>query len=189
MVSREIDRNDSGKKRILAVGEIFVLYNDFLNNWVLAGLEEQGYKVFYGPMSEALWLMWRDWDLQQGGKESLKPVLHQFRDQITEVSRCFSSGGHFEKDPRLLVSLADQNLGYYAGAFGRYRSAKTVGDHEGIDGIITVSSMYENTGISLNILEREWGKKRKTPLLNFTFDGNGKDSDRSRIESFLYYLK
>lgn len=81
---------------------------------------------------------------------------------------------------------ADGDLGYYAGAFGRYRGTKARGVLPGPDGIIFVTSMYENTGISLDILgNRAAGD---IPRLSLTFDGNPNANDRIKIESFIHYL-
>ena len=55
-----------------------------------------------------------------------------------------------------------------------------------IDGAITAASTYENTGISMNILHK--GFENGRPVINLTFDGNKNENDRTRIESFLYYL-
>jgi len=71
--------------------------------------------------------------------------------------------------------------------FGRCRQAKLSGGLRRIDGIITLSSNYENTGISPNIVRKEFETSRSKPILNLTFDGNRNDNDLTRIESFLYY--
>jgi hypothetical protein len=96
--------------------------------------------------------------------------------------------GAFEADLEGLLKTADETVGYYAGAFGRYREAKILSGLDGIDGIITVASAYENTAISLGILHKGFENDRTRPVLNLTFDGNRNENDRTKIESFLYYL-
>jgi hypothetical protein len=48
--------------------------------------------------------------------------------------------------------------------------------------------MYENTEISLNILHTEFTTDHTPPVLHLTFDGNSNDNDRTKLESFIYYL-
>lgn len=55
-----------------------------------------------------------------------------------------------------------------------------------IDGIITANSTYENTGVSLNILQKQSENEITIPILNLNFDGN--KTDYSKIETFMYYL-
>lgn len=87
-----------------------------------------------------------------------------------------------------LRTKADNTIGYYAGANGRYREAKQLGDLQGIDGIIAVTSMYENTGIVLNVVYKGLEKSNKKPILNLTFDGNKNENDATKLQSFMYYL-
>ncbi len=48
------------KKRVLAVGEVMILFNDFLNYFTFSNLEDQGHRVVYSPLSEAMWMLWKD---------------------------------------------------------------------------------------------------------------------------------
>jgi hypothetical protein len=71
---------------------------------------------------------------------------------------------------------------------GRYREAKTLGDLRAVDGIITVVSMYENTGTALNVLHKSFEGGENRPVLNLTLDGNRNENDEIKVESFIYYL-
>mgnify|MGYP007064328031 CR=1 FL=1 len=51
-----------------------------------------------------------------------------------------------------------------------------------------MASMYENTGISLGILLQGVSPETAIPVLPLTFDGTGNDNDRTKVDSFLYYL-
>ncbi|QSZ68430.1 CoA activase [Methanofollis aquaemaris] len=178
------------KKTILAIGEPMILFNDYLNNATFKNIEENHHRVVYAPLSESMWLLWNDFIVQNGKKN--KTMLHQklevFEDAISQISGCLSEYSPFEKHVKSLAATADSTLGYYAGAFGRYRGAKTRCAGAVIDGIITVASIYENTGIALNTLHQGDERNRSKPILNLTFDGNENENTKTKIESFLYYL-
>jgi hypothetical protein len=57
-----------------------------------------------------------------------------------------------------------------------------------VNGIITAMSMYENTGITLNILHKSFTQACSLPVLNLTFDGYRNENDRTKIESFIHYI-
>ncbi len=86
------------------------------------------------------------------------------------------------------MTKADETIGYYAGAFGRYRSVKPLGSLSKANGIISVTSMYENTGISLEILQKRRNGDGTLPMLTLTFDGNRNKADETKVESFLFYI-
>ena len=175
-------------KRIFIVGEPLVLYNEYLNDFLFRHIEEQGHRVLYAPLSEAMWLFWRDHTELNGKSPRRRRLLQDFAQDIRVLSECLGAEGPFEKDPADLVGLADKTVGYYSGAFGRFRGAKTLADHDRVQGIITAASMYENTGISLNILCRAFARPGSKPILDLTFDGNRRESDIIKCDSFIYYL-
>ncbi|TQD23457.1 acyl-CoA dehydratase activase [Methanolobus vulcani] len=194
-ISNEISsefKPESFKKSILAIGESMILFNDVLNNNVLKDIESKGYCVMYAPFSEYMWLLWRDHIDQcaTDNKNSMLLKLEMFSDYISEINKCLSDCSPFDEKINGLVERADNSLGYYAGAFGRYRKAKILGELNSIDAIITVASMYENTGILLNAVQnqKETDHDKKRPILNLTFDGNANENDDVRIETFLHYL-
>ena len=176
------------KKRILAGGEPLILYNDFLNNFSFRNLEQDHHRVLYSPLSETMWLLWRDFLNQNQGKSHQKATraLKKLEDHMHTISRILKDESPFENDLSRLVALADQAVGYYAGANGRYREAKMRCDLTNIDGIIHVMPMYENTGIALGILHQQFESKK--PVLNLTFDGNPNENDQTKMDAFLRYL-
>lgn len=178
------------RKTILAIGEPQILFNDYLNNGTFKKIEENDHRVVYTPLSEYMWLLWNDFIVQNGkeNKNMLRHKLEAFEDAIAQISRCLSEYSPFETHLERLAAAADSTLGYYAGAFGRYRGAKVRCAGAGIDGIITVASIYENTGIALNILHEAGEHTGSKPVLNLTFDGNENENTKTKIESFLYYL-
>jgi predicted CoA-substrate-specific enzyme activase len=186
-VGREL-RDRSWLRRILVVGEPMILYNDYLNDFLFRRIEDRGHRVFYAPFSEAMWLLWRDYADQNAGSAGRQRLLDQMADDARVVSECLGPEGPFERDVASLAGVADKVVGYYAGAFGRFRAAKVFSDHPHMDGIITAASTYENTGISLNILHKALAEGNSRPILNLTFDGNRSENDVTKCDSFLYYL-
>lgn len=178
------------KKKILVVGEIFVLFNDFLNDFTLADLEKQGYKILYMPLSEYLWMIWQDYADQN--PEQVSPDyrcrLDELKSDMNSIDTILAKESHFEAVPDNLSGIANNTVGYYAGGNGRYRAAKMLAESKNFDGIINMFSMYENTGISLNILHKSFENGEGKPILNLTFDGNSNENDKTRVESFIYYL-
>lgn len=178
------------KKRILATGELMILFNDFANDYTLSNLEDKDYKVIYSPFSEYMWLLWRDFGDQNNNEKTdvLKERLVELKYYINEISNCLLDESPFEIDLESLVTCANNTVGYYSGGNGRYRQSKTLSESIKIDGIITVASMYENTGIVLNILRKGFEKENSKPILNLTFDGNKNENDETKVESFIYYI-
>lgn len=176
-------------KRFFAIGELSVLYNEYLNNRILASLEEMGHRVLYAPLSEYLWTLWNDYRNQNHYEDSgtVQRRLTRFECYITGIAAILGSQGHFEKDMTMLEAAADKAIGFYAGAFGRYRIGKVLNGLPEVNGVIEVSSMYENTGISLGILRKKAQKEIGRPYLSLTFDGNENKNDATRLDSFLYY--
>jgi len=190
-MAEEIRRESSnmrGGKRVFAVGEALILFNDFLNGFIFKNIEDSGHRVIYAPFSEYMWLMWRDFFDQNGRPPLLRARLEEFAGQIVGLSQCLAAESPFEENLETLVEIADQTMGYYSGAFGRYREAKVLSHLRAIDGIVTVASTYENTAISLGILHKGFEKPDSKPVLNLTFDGNKNENDRMKIDSYLYYL-
>jgi len=186
---REEIKNADFKKRIFAMGEPLILFNDFLNNNSFRNLEDKGHRVVFTPFSEYMLMIWQDF-ADQGGQERagmFKERLGALRNCSNILGKSLSDETPFEADFEKLVARADKTLGFYAGTNGRYRESKILGELKGIDGIITATSMYENTGIALNILHR--GFENEKPVLNLTFDGNRNENDETRMESFIYYLR
>lgn len=180
----------TGGKAVFAVGEPLVLYNDMLNDGLFAHMEEQGHSVLRAPLAEALWMLWRDHATHgdPGRPAGVAALLDELAAAMAEVSRALGPRSPFGGDAEELRREADTALGFYDGAFGRWRAARMRLPAQGADGVLAVSSMYENTGISLDILHRGAARDGGRPVLHLVFDGTRNESDRARLESFLYYL-
>ena len=204
--------------RLLALGEVGMLYNDHLNHHILKTMEEEGIQVTRAPLSEALWLLWHDTVHQAGksGKEAAEKneTLNQCASLLKNMHRFLGANGLFEEDPARLVQRADEIMGLYAGGFGRYRAAKMLGSHSpvsgapdtsnpfgtsstsgssttsGISGIVTLASLYENTGTILNIrLSEEVLQRQMLPVLNLALDAEMTETDQAKIDTCVYALK
>jgi predicted CoA-substrate-specific enzyme activase len=189
LIRQESEDTKKGKS-VLATGEPFILYNDFLNDSTFRDLEAGGHRVVYAPFSEYVWVFWRDFADQNRNEETalLHNRLDEFKKYIHAISECLEERSPFAKDLDDLIRIADKTVGYYAGAFGRYREAKVLSDMNGVDGIITVGSMYENTQITLDIVHKGFSNGNSKPILNLAFDGNRSENDQTKIDSYLYYL-
>ena len=178
------------KKRVMAIGEPMIVFNDYLNDFTFNALEKQGYKIVYGAFSEAVWVFWKDYVTQNGqlNSEALNNKLTALKNDIEQVSLLLKEESPFTSGIEDLVEKADTTIGFYAGAFARYRQAKVLCNSVNIDGIITAASLYENTGVSLSILHKGFSDRSTKPLLNLTFDGSHNENDRNKVESFIYYL-
>ena len=135
-------------------------------------------------------MMWNDNANQNKSNKTLlmEQRLKKFKDDIFQVSGAMSDWSPFETKPDELVKIADETLGYFSGANGRYRQAKQLDTSRRINGVITVASIYENTEIVLGMLQRSFENEKTKPVLNLTFDGNKNENDLVKVESFMYYL-
>ncbi|XHH07637.1 MAG: acyl-CoA dehydratase activase [Candidatus Bathyarchaeia archaeon] len=182
-----VAKND---KSILAIGEALILYNGYMNNHTLTRLEKNGHRVLFSPLSETLWMFWRDYvnfNVQKRDIETEKR-LDSYKENILKASKALEHLSPFENDLDLLLKSADATVGYYTGANGRYRAAKLVCQTNKVAGAIAVSSLYENTGIALNTIHKCIEESGSPPLLNLTFDGTSNDKDLIKIDSFIHFL-
>jgi predicted nucleotide-binding protein (sugar kinase/HSP70/actin superfamily) len=191
-IARGIDSsNPRNGKRIMAVGELPILYNRALNDGTFDLLEREGYWVTYASLSEALWMMWNDHlnNNKSGNSGIISARLEILKNAILAISCELGKATPFEKNLKDMAANADGAVGLFAGGNGRYRRAKIGSRLPGIAGVITVSSTYENTGIATDMLIRSYESDGTRPVLNMTFDGNHNENDHTRVGSFLYLIQ
>ncbi|MBI9055750.1 MAG: hypothetical protein JEY96_18155 [Bacteroidales bacterium] len=181
---------DNNQKRILAIGEPAIVYNDFLNDFTFKNLENQKIKIVYSSFAEAIWMFLDDFSKQESMKQNYKAndLLLSFKTELQIIADELKNASPFASDIDDLVIKADNTLGLHAGAFARYRQAKTLMPPSNIDGIITANSSYENTGVSLNTLHKSFSNGHTLPIINLSFDGNANENNKNKVESFTYYL-
>jgi predicted nucleotide-binding protein (sugar kinase/HSP70/actin superfamily) len=182
---------DNGARTVFAVGDPLVLYNDLLNDDTFRRLENAGHHVARAPLAEALWLLWSDHlaNDRPGDARRLASLLDELAALMGSAARALGDRSPYAPDLAALRATADATVGLYAGAFGRYREARALTPPPHADGLVTVTSMYENTGISLGILHKGFAPPDALPALHLTFDGLDTENDRTRTDSFLHYLR
>ncbi len=176
-------------------GEWPLVYEDALSSSFWTKLEERNYRLYRMPFSEYLYFLWKDEILEEErfgdmlDKKSFdisdKEWLDKCREQINELNMLLGEASSFADDPDKLFEIADEGLGRYAGAGGRYRFAKAVDFSENKNGTILAASMYENTEILLNLKTAD---AKRGPMLSLEFDGVMNKGMQEKLESFLYYI-
>ncbi len=187
-IAQAISQQKIGSKKILLIGEPFILFNDYMNNNLGKILNEKRFHTVYAPMSEYMWFQWRDYAVQNNAE--LLTQIKSFQKSIKIVSNQLKDNTPFILNLDEAVKIADDIVGYYSGLNARYRGSKIFSTPSNVvSGIITLSSLYENTGIALNILQKYHARKTSIPILDLTFDGGINKNNNVKIESFLFYLK
>lgn len=105
-------------------------------------------------------------------------------DAMRAVAGELGRASSFSSDLVALARVADEGIGRFAAGGGRYRLAKARELCRVVDGVVTVSSMHENTDTTLRLL----GSREGAPTLSLTFDGSPGQGAEERLRSFLYYL-
>jgi len=185
---RELHQNQAADTLQL-IGDPGILFNPLLNNQLEDRLENNGFEIKHQPLSEYLWFYWKDF-LSKGKRQTEKDAgeaVQMLENLMERIHYQLDGASPFEKDLKALKADADQALKYYAGGNGRYRLAKARGAVPGIQGRLIAASMYENTNTILSILQENQQSTEALPVLGMTFDGNENETDRSKLESFMYY--
>lgn len=186
---KTLDSKEENKKTLRIIGETGLLFTPLLSNGLKEILASNGIRLRYQPLSETLWFLWKDYLSQEVNHKEL--AAHKDLDKLQEYMQrihfILGKESPFEDRPEDLIRRADSTLKNYAGGNGRYRIAKASGDLKSDIGLLTVASMYENTNTILNTLQEDEVSKRNIPHLNITFDGDENETDKSKLESFIYY--
>ena len=112
--------------------------------------------------------------------------LQPFFDMAARVSEALGEASAFASSFDELRVAADEAVGPYRGANGRYRAAKTSMPPQAARGTLALASMYENTDIMLKL--REGFAAPPLPTLHLEFDGALDKAVEGKIRSFIYYL-
>jgi hypothetical protein len=179
-------RAPDGRKRILVIGEPLVVFNAFNHRSLVERLEKES-RLFFSPLTESLYFMWSDY-VRTGKDEETRRRLPELRRLLTEVSRRLGEDGPFDADPGSLLEAADGRLPLFSGGNGRYRLAKILRCGSHMDGIISMESMYMNSGVVVMQLAERNGDPGQKPLLFLTFDGSAHDRHEDLVGSFLHCL-
>ena len=180
------------------VGEWELVACDGLSGGIARLAAGEGFLPVRMPLAEYLWFLWND-DLsserlareRDEGPCLAAEELEGRQELLDDLARTMRRAGEglgeaspFSPDPSSLVASADEGLGRFAGGGGRYRLAKAVELGRRCAGVLTLSSMYENTDTILRLLRDRAG----APTLSLSFDGSPGQGAEERLRSFLYYL-
>ncbi|NRY59456.1 acyl-CoA dehydratase activase [Clostridium beijerinckii] len=184
-LNSEISKEDA--KKLLIVGEALVVHKDYLNNNFIKKLMEN-YEVVKQPLAEELYMLYRDFSNKRNkiNKQYIK-LVDEAKTFINKVNLVLREKSPFNTDIDNLNEILKDKLPNYAGGSGRYRFAKLL-TAENVDGIIVVSSMYENTATILKILREKYKEVLNIPILDLYFDSNINKNNEELIETFTAYL-
>ena len=185
-ISKEFE-NKSSKKKILAIGEPLVVYKDYLNSNTIVSLEEK-YDVIKEPLSEVLYIMYLDYSNKRNKiNKKYKRILTNVKKYIDYVNFVLKSNSPFNEDISEINEVLKDKLPIYSGGSGRYRLGKLL-TYKNADGIINLSSMYENTESILRIIRIKYKDEIKVPVLDLSFDCNIKQNNNELLETFTAYI-
>lgn len=176
------------EKSIYVLGELSVIFNPLLNKYQLEKLELKN-KVYYVPVSEMMYFRWIDY-LKKGNsaQKLLKDNLVKMKDIMNQVSEELREYSPFDKDLDEMIEIADSQLPLYSGGNGRYRMVKQFRCPVEINGVLILSSMYENTGTILKLLKDKYEKELSYPTIELYFDGSKHGGNDEKIQNFIYYI-
>ena len=181
------DISRGNRKKLLIIGEALVVHKDYLNNNLIERLMKD-YDVVKQPFAEELYMLYKDFSNKRNktNKQYLK-LIDEAKKIINKVNLFLGEKSPFNKDIDSLNEILKDKLPNYAGGSGRYRFAKLL-TAENVDGIIVISSMYENTATILKILREKYKEEVKIPILDLYFDSNINKNNEELIETFTTYL-
>lgn len=179
--------NEEKRKKLLIIGEALVVNKEYLNNNLIRRLNKN-YDIVKQPLAEELYMLYKDFSNKRNktNKQYIK-LLDEAKIIINKVNLALSEKSPFNKDIDELNEILKDKLPQYAGGSGRYRLAKLL-TAENVDGIIVVSSMYENTATILKMLREKYKEEVKVPVLDLYFDSNINKNNEELIETFIAYL-
>lgn len=179
-LSLEISRSCSEEtydKYIMAVGEPLIIHNEYLHHFMLDGLEREGHRIIRNPLSERVMHMWRH-HINRGHRPNAnngKKQLKRFDSVIGRIHENLSTYSPFSKE---LDSLEKE-----------YTLAKMTNEKPLWDGMIHLSSMYENTHTVVKMLRGNDVSDQRVPVLDMGVEKLMNEQSKLALSSFVYFLK
>ncbi len=195
----EVDRT-ARKPKIGIIGEIYVRYNDFANNFLVRKLEALGAEVVLPPFEE--WIDYIDHyrrrDLRSQG-EYVAWVAEHIKEwakerEVRRFTAPFEGAiGHFlhEEDTTDILERARR----YIHPAVRGEATLSMGRaieyvQHGFDGIVNVTPFNCIPGTIVNgLLETFAGDHGDIPCLKLEYDGHDLGGEELRIEAFIHQAK
>lgn len=180
-------KEDKSKKKLLIIGEPLVVYKDYLNYNKINELKENN-TIIRQPLTEVLYMTWKDFSNKRNKKnKEYISLLKQAKELIEETNNILGGKSPFNEDIDSIDEVLKDKLHMYQGGSGRYRLGKLF-TAKNVDGVILVSSMYENTSTILKIIREKYKEQIDIPLLDLYFDSNVNKNNDELIETFITYL-
>lgn len=180
-------KKDSNKKKLLIIGEPLVVYKNYLTNNKLEKSKENN-TIIKQPLSEVLYVLWKDFSTKRN-KRNKKYInlLKEGKSLLESINLILENESPFNKDIDSMLEKLEDKLPLYQGGAGRYRLGKLLTVNN-VDGVILVSSMYENTATILKIIRDKYKSCISVPILDLYFDSNMNKNNDELIETFTTYL-
>lgn len=176
--------NKSFKKNIFALGESNIIFNEILNNNKLIKIEDNN-RVMYQPISQVQYFRWVDMYKRSKKTKRLSEISYKIDKLFEILSNKLGKFSSFDSNIDNLSAIADEKLKLFSGGNGRYRIAKQL-VLDNVDGILNISSMYENTGTVLKLIRDK--KIQQIPTIDLCFDGSSHSDNDEKINNFIYYI-
>ena len=164
-------------KRLMALGESLIIFNDYLHHDLLKQLEVEGHSVMRSPLSERLVHMWQA-HIERGHRPNVstgRKALKHLKKVIDSLHLALGEFSPYSVD----LSFKEKH----------YDLSKMKAEDKRWDGILHLSSMYENTHTIVKLLYDGHSSRHKSPVLSMGIEKLMSEQNKLASESFIYFLK
>lgn len=164
-------------KRLMILGESLIIFNEYLHHDLLKKLEEEGHRVMRSPLSERLVHMWQA-HIERGHRPKAsqgRKALGLLKETIDSLHVRLGEFSPYSVD----LSFKEKH----------YDLSKMKAEDKRWDGILHLSSMYENTHTIVKLLYDGHSSHHKSPVLSMGIEKLMSEQNKLALESFIYFLK